>query len=366
MQRTGHGKNRITAALIAVLLSLVLTAGTGLSFVYAEDNEGGASGTETPAVTEGEAAPAETETPSEPAVTPAQPAVTPAKPAAKPAGLPARVKRKSVTAAMTPLRRNGSPVNWHKLLPARYRNRYRIMQGGTAGTRYLYFAFEDNTVKNGKVVILKVNATTFKRVKVSRPLALDHANDMTYNPDTKQLLVVHCDHRPMRISFVDPGTLKITGYKNIKIPAKLPGATAKQLRNIKYIAGITYNRRTKQYALRIGGIPHLLICDRNLKPVRYIATPADGSERQQSLFSDTNYIYLGRDCVGKYNLISVYKWDGTYVKTIRIREKYELQNITSHNGRLLVTFYNGRYEKSGRRRKYVRSSYTYRITNKVI
>ena len=100
-------------------------------------------------------------------------------------------------------------------------NLYGIMQGATYAKGKIYAAATYKKTDGSELTrILAVN-TDGTVEKESEPLALDHANAITYVKKWDKLLISHCqsnDGHYNRYSLVDPETLQITGSHDLEKP----------------------------------------------------------------------------------------------------------------------------------------------------
>lgn len=88
----------------------------------------------------------------------------------------------------------------------------RIVQGGgTDGTHAYVALITGNEGAATKSVLLKLDPSNWEVVQTSGLLYLQHANDITYNPNTGSLVVACCDPNGRKIVYVDPDTLQETG-----------------------------------------------------------------------------------------------------------------------------------------------------------
>ncbi len=88
----------------------------------------------------------------------------------------------------------------------------RIVQGGGTDGTYAYVALvTGNNGASTKSVILKFDPKTWEIVQTSGLLLLQHANDITYNPRLKSLVVASCTPNDRQLVYVDPDTLELTG-----------------------------------------------------------------------------------------------------------------------------------------------------------
>lgn len=263
------------------------------------------------------------------------------------------IKYTSYAVSVKTLKKNKHTVDLRKMLPAKYRKKYVVAQGGDTDGKYAYQIFEPK--KGNKCVVLKYNPKTMTKVKVSKPILLDHGNDMTYNPNTKKLYVVHWDGRPRRITMLNKDTLKVVGTKDIKVKAGIPGVSKSEAKKTKSFASIAFNKARNQYVLRISKRSRFLVLDKKLKPVRMIHRKGSFQYRPQSIVSDKGHIYVALDNVGKANYVKVYNWKGKYQYKITIKNKYEVQNLYKFSGKWRSTMHHGRDTKQG----FKRSAYVY-------
>ena len=268
---------------------------------------------------------------------------------------------KNKTAKLTAIKKKGKILDFTSFVPLKYKRNSRVAQAATTDGKYVYCFYQKGSSNN--VVITKINLKTKKKVKTSKVLKLDHANDATYNPDTNRIAVIHWNGHPYRVSFINPKTLKVVGYKDIRPTMQTENMTSEILASIKSYAGITYNSKRKQYALRISNSDSLLILDKNLKPVKYVNIPAKGNERHQGLDCDDDKIYNYKDKKGYHNAVYVYDWDGKYLYKVTINNTYEIQSVFHSGKTYYAFFYRGHNVKKGRKTYYKRSSYIYKLGN---
>lgn len=223
---------------------------------------------------------------------------------------------------------------------------YRATQGGNTDGTYAYTAMGKKGSKTYNKVV-KTRLSDMKVVKVSGDLKLDHANDITYDPVNKRIVVTHNDRHRKRVSFVNPGTLKLTGYKDIVVPATLKGATKAQLSAIKGFASVTYMRSGKyagNYIAVISSNHNFLVLNKNFTPIEYITV----SKR----YTNDQIYYQGADNIDgclyvgifpknqKYkNFICIYDMDGNFKGKITLIKGYELENVFHAGDSIYMTLY---------------------------
>ena len=93
----------------------------------------------------------------------------------------------------------------------------RTVEGGCTDGTYIYQTLIDPKAEDGNVPcrLVKISAATMQTVKVSGELRIDHANDITYNSSTRELIV--CNNKPnySTLTLVDPDTLEIKSTRDI-------------------------------------------------------------------------------------------------------------------------------------------------------
>ena len=221
---------------------------------------------------------------------------------------------------------------------------YDVLQGAATDGTYNYYAMYSKKTQISK--ILKLNAKTHKRVKLSRALPIDHGNDIPWDPVGKRLLVLHSYVTPWRISFVDRKSLKVTGYLDIK-PSQLKKtdfykeankATRKEIREIAGYTGITYNKTQKKYVLRISKTGNWLILNQKLEPIAYKKVK-QFSELNQGIDSNSKYVFVSESKAGEHNIVAVFDWEGNYLYKVTVPSKYEIECIYHNSHGTYVGFY---------------------------
>ena len=88
----------------------------------------------------------------------------------------------------------------------------------------------DNTVR-----LVRYDTQTGKTVRISDPLPLNHANDLTYNSRRGLLVAVHNNPNRKLVSFIDPETLTVT--ETVTLPCRIYSLAYSPERDM-YVAGI--------------------------------------------------------------------------------------------------------------------------------
>ncbi len=206
--------------------------------------------------------------------------------------------------------------------------KYTGVQGGCFdGSRYYYLAMLSNGGLSSiypdyySFIILKYDVVNKTVVSYSTPRDLDHANDITYNPNTKELFVVHNQPNAALISVFNAETMAYKRTFTIGFN----------------IYGLHYNPERNQYVAARSGGENMAVMDANfnhLYSVRTIQT----QYTTQGIYADANYVYFlqhNRSC------IMVYDWDGNFVEYIKGPDQlnasgYEGENLHLEPGKMYI------------------------------
>lgn len=168
-----------------------------------------------------------------------------------------------------------------------------IAQGGTVDGTYYYQAFIRKHVLSKEadniVRIVKSELATGEIVLTSDNLKLNHANDITYNPKTNELIVVHNVPNTSWISIIDADTLTLKETKDIGID----------------IYCLDYNETYDEYVIGLSGGQSFKILNSDFTVKSSDFQPTDRTEGfvTQGCSSYGNYIYF---VLYKDNVITVY------------------------------------------------------------
>ncbi len=226
------------------------------------------------------------------------------------------------------------------------------VQGGCSDGTYIYQIFikkdtaSDERNNTCKIVKIKPDFnpnTTDNVVMTSANLDLNHANDITYNSKTKELIVCHNNPYRTKLSIIDPETLTVK--RTVTIGQK--------------IYGITYNEERNMYMVSCSSGQNMRTLSADFKTLSstMTSTAPTQSMTTQGICSDDTYIYHtlwnspGSGSNYNRNVITVYDWYGNYVGMIGTKITIESENIYFHDGNLYVAAYSGGAE----------ASYSYRI-----
>jgi len=245
-------------------------------------------------------------------------------------------------------------VGAYKDQAKQYIGGYDTVQGGCTDGKYAYYAMNNRKVEKCRIV--KVRLSDMKVVKVSSILEIAHGNDMTYNPDTKKIVVTHTKVNMRRLSIINPSTLKREKSFDVTIPKDLPGLKESDHKKIVGFSGIEYNADRKQYILYLKNTGDFLILDNNFIPVTYVTLSYKTSVVKQGMDATKDFILTYHS--GTTNFFRVYTWEGKYITRINVKKGYELENIYHVGGQYYATFYYSYYKKG----KLQRDNYVYKIS----
>ena len=223
---------------------------------------------------------------------------------------------------------------------------YDTLQGSCTDGTYAYYLLHNRRVQKCKLV--KVKRSSLKVVKVSGALDVAHGNDMTYDNHRKRIVIVHSTGAdPKRLTSVDPKTLKVTESKHVKIPKKLAGGSVADATGATAFSGIAYGSGRKQYAVLLSHNYNFVVLDSDLDPVRYVKVRKKNNYVVQGIDATDDYIMLAQSpktSKQKYNIITVYDWDGNYISKINVKKGYEIESIYHVGSKYYAGFYRSYYK----------------------
>ncbi|MBE6568610.1 MAG: hypothetical protein E7658_00135 [Ruminococcaceae bacterium] len=198
-------------------------------------------------------------------------------------------------------------------------------QGGYCDKEYYYQIFiqkdfasnEENNIDR----IVKTEIATGRVVMTSPPLALNHANDMTYNARIDKFIVCHNNPNRHLISFLDPETLTVTD--TLSLPC--------------LIFSIDYNEDRNMYVVGLAGGQSFRFLDKNFRfadDTVHLPTEITKGYITQGVGCDNRYIYF---VLFRQNVITVYDWDGNFVTVFDAHVNgHEPENISIADGTVYV------------------------------
>lgn len=223
--------------------------------------------------------------------------------------------------------------------------KYDTLQGSCTDGKYAYYLLYNRKTVNCKLV--KVKRSNLKVVKVSGVLDVAHGNDMTYDSHKKRLVIVHSTGvDPKRLTSVDPNTLGVIESKHVQIPKKLAGGSLADAAGATAFSGLAYSSGRKQYAVLLSHNYNFVILDSELDPVRYVKVSKKNNYVVQGIDATDDYIMLAQSpktSKQKYNIITVYDWDGKYISKINVKKGYEIESIYHVGSKYYAGFYRSYY-----------------------
>ena len=208
----------------------------------------------------------------------------------------------------------------------------RVVQGGCTDGTYYYVALNDGKSSNAASIsaIRKYDLKTGELVNTYENLQIMHANDMTVNTDTGELIVVHNSPERTMISIFDLATMTLKEKKTVALQ----------------IYSMSYDPYERCYWVGISYGYNFAKLDLEFNQIGNIFTGKETGYTKQGMDVDSKYIYFVQY---KTNCIIVYDKAGKYVKQINLSvSSTEAENIC-HVGDV---FYIGYYTSSSGGRLY--------------
>ncbi len=209
---------------------------------------------------------------------------------------------------------------------------YTVQQGAATDGKFAYFILENQD--EDLCSLWKVDMETWEVVDKAFGLALDHGNDMTYNPNTGRLVAVHNKPHYSWVSIINPETLEIEQTL----------VTSTGMRSIAYSA------ERDQYAVGLAGNVHFALLDSDFRYIAKIKCQDPGLTTQ-GMDCDENHVYfpLYNRVTGE-NIVSIYDWEGNFVGDIPMEDNgLEVEAMFNFEGNYYASYYG-------------QGSHTYRLT----
>lgn len=252
---------------------------------------------------------------------------------------------KSRTAKATPLKKKKKVFELRAQAKQKM-YQYDTLQGSCTDGTYAYYLMYNRKTVNCKIV--KVKRSNLKVAKVSGILDVAHGNDMTYDSHKKRLVIVHSTGSdPKKLTSVDPKTLKAVESKHVQIPKKLAGGSIADAAGATAFTGVAYSSGRKQYAVLLSHNYNFVLLDANLDPVRYVKASKKKDYVVQGIDATDDYILVAQSpktSKQKYNIITVYDWDGNYISRINAKKGYEIESIYHVGSKYYAGFYRSYYK----------------------
>ena len=195
-------------------------------------------------------------------------------------------------------------------------NEFATVQGACTDGTYAYFAIQGNSTS-----ILKYNMKNWKLADKGEKLSfLGHANDMTYNPKRKWILVANNGPEYNVLTAIDPVTFKKVATIKLKIN----------------VYSVAYNPDKDIYIVGISGSYKFAVLNSSFKVVKTYKGKDTGYTRQGG-DCDNNYIYFSQS--GGDNIVAVYDYNGKYVDMVSIGHTHEVENLFHVGGSFYTTLH---------------------------
>ncbi|MBQ9098346.1 MAG: hypothetical protein IJY50_02855 [Clostridia bacterium] len=199
----------------------------------------------------------------------------------------------------------------------------RVVQGGCTDGTYWYIALNDGKSSDANSVsaVRKYEIATGKLVATFEGLHVAHCNDMTYNPDTNEILAVHNAPERKVISVFDADSFT---FKR-KITLALD------------IYSISFDPYEQCYWVGISYGYNFAKLDLNFKQVGKVYTGQNTGFTKQGMDVDSKYIYFLQY---KTNCIVVYDKSGSFIRQIDLPQtSYEAENICHVGNVFYISYY---------------------------
>ena len=196
-----------------------------------------------------------------------------------------------------------------------------IIQGACTDGEYLYTCLNDGAKSGAITTIVKTELITGKVVAKYEGLKIDHANDLTYNPKTNEIIACHNSPNNQWISIFDAETMAFKETKKIR----------------HNIYAIEYDEELDCYWVGISSTYDFVSYDADLKKYGSVRKGYSNGFTKQGVDADDKYLYF---VLYNKNCIAVYTKDGEYVRQIDLPVSAgEPENI-SHVGDVFYIVYN--------------------------
>ncbi len=204
-----------------------------------------------------------------------------------------------------------------------------VKQGGwTDGVYYYQLFIKKDTAsdeENNICKLVKFKLETGEVVKVSEELALNHANDLTYNPKRNIFVAVHNNPNRKKLSIIDPETFEIVDTVTLECK----------------IFSLDYNEERDQYVIGIAGGQTFRILNADFTyadDVIHQPTTLSKGYTTQGVSCDENYIYF---VLYNQNCITVYDWDGNFICYVKLNISGEPENLSVVGNEIYISSAHG-------------------------
>lgn len=246
----------------------------------------------------------------------------------------------SAQASIRFVKKNGKKFDVRKQAGKKLK-KYTIAQGCCSDGTYIYMAFErrngdSNGKKKARIKIAKVRISDWKLVKVSpKGMKLGHANDLTYNPYKKYLVVTGAKTKDPYVRIVSPKSLKKTGTKKVRLSSAH--------KRVKAFNSIDFDAASRTYMIRsrnYGGLTFTLDESFREKGARTILTTWASRHVQSCTTSGGNLILTQSwHQSSTKNTLTIFDQAGRKLQDIKIKMKGELESVFMIGGKLYASMH---------------------------
>ena len=188
----------------------------------------------------------------------------------------------------------------------------------TDGT-YIYMMLNNDKKASYVSALIKIDIATGKVVATSEGFETGITNDITYNPKTKQIIVVHNSPEPKKVTVIDAETMKYVETKTLAFN----------------IYALAYDEVLDCYWAGLSGGYNFVRLDLNLEKVGETYTGYSSGYTKQGMDCDGKYLYF---VLSAKNSVAVYKTDGTFIGIVILSDSSNSAQNICHVG---DTFYIG-------------------------
>ena len=184
---------------------------------------------------------------------------------------------------------------------------YSVLQGGCTDGTYAYYILNNQDFYPYVNRIYKVDLAAMEIVKVSDKLELQHANSITYNSRTGQLISVNYDPDKTTLTYVDPDTLTVTGTTTVDFNA----------------LSLAYDAEHDTYVAGTRGTFDFFLLDADFEITDYCDSIQTKSVKQEvEVYGDKILFSMSGE-----NIIYVYDLEGKFLYSVNMGMPEELENL---------------------------------------
>lgn len=198
-------------------------------------------------------------------------------------------------------------------------NLCKVTQGTCTDGTYLYMMLNNDVKASYRSALLKIELATGKIVATADGFEAGITNDITYNPKTKQILVVHNSPEPKKVTIINAETMKYIETKTLAFN----------------IYALAYDEVQDCYWAGLSGGYDFVKLDLNLEKVGSTYSGYSSGYTKQGMDCDGKYLYF---VLSAKNSVAVYETNGTFVGLITLPETSNSAQNICHVG---DTFYIG-------------------------